>query len=267
MKAKRVSILLAITALSALTLFLVMLCDAEAATEETGTSFPALPDTLAGYKETITIGPDGNARVEIAVVLGQGGFGDLLMPFDFEDGSDFTILSGPAFFGTGTGDQPRPTLMALGRRMLNLHTTADAAAGDTVRVSAHVPGWFDSEASRRPYGVFFLSRRYVNFSAFVLRDFQVVLELAPGMVVHTIDRVVPAYEPKKSPVPPFAISHSGERVTATIKAAMLPPAAESRIDLRIRPARRGLIPLIAGIAFAGLYLLFFRDVLKPKKTE
>lgn len=86
MRARKIAILLAITAVSALTLFLVVLADSDA--------FGAEPDPQYSQGANDLEWPDGKARVEVLVVLGDGGSGDLRLPLVFEDASDFKVLSG-----------------------------------------------------------------------------------------------------------------------------------------------------------------------------
>jgi len=49
--------------------------------------------------------------------------------------------------------------------------------------------------------------------------------------------------------------------------ADLAPAGSCRLEMNIRPHRRGPIPLLVGLLAAVGYLVFFRDVLRPKETE
>lgn len=269
MKARGVSIFLTVLALSALTLFLVTLLDGEAQGSEPGDgrAMSAQPDTLLDYEETITVGPDGTTLVEVALVIGRGGSGDLLLPFEFDDGKDFTILSGPAFFGEDEAGVSLPTIMVLGQNMLNLWTPETAAMGDTVRVAATIPDWFRKEESRKPHGEYFLQRRYVNHSRFVMGVFRMNLVLPPGMVVHSIIKVVPDFDPKKNPQPPYSISRSEGLARVGVEVKNLAPASVAQLDINIRPSRRGWIPLIGGLIAVILYLIFYRDVLKPKETE
>jgi len=268
MRARRVAILLTITAISALTLFLISVLDGEALAATVGDHVAAaVPDTLLAYEETVTIGPDGNSHIEILVVLGSGGLVDLLLPFEYENGDDFSILSGPVKFGRDPDRVEPETIEILGRRMLNLRTLDTAAAGDTVRVAARVADWLQWEAAKQPYGEFDLQRRYVNYSRFVFQEFHLNLVLPRGMVVHAIKKVTPDFDPKKNSTPPFAITRSDDRVRATIATRDLPPAGTVQLGLNIRPGRHGLVPLIGGLIAAVLYLVFFRDVLKPKEVE
>lgn len=266
MKARRVAIMLGIVAISALTLFLVTLLDTEAR-GETVQGLAAIPDTLWRYEESILIGPDGDSAVEITVVIGKGGKGDLLLPFDFDVGDDFALLSGPAFFRQDTVGVTQPVIQVLGRNMLNLETYAKAAAGDTLHVVAGLPGWYKKDDFKRPFGEYALKSSFVNFSRFVIRSFRQNLVLPPGMLVHSVTKVEPEYNAKKNPRPPFDFGNRGERVQAGISATNLEPAGLVRLEVNIRAERRGLIPLILGLLAAALYLVFYRDVLKPKETE
>jgi hypothetical protein len=266
MKAKRVTILLGIVAISALTLFLITLMDTEARGQTTA-ELSAVPDTLWYYEESILIGPDGDSAVEITAVIGIGGSGDLLLPFLFDGGDDFSLLSGPATFVRDAEGVEQPVIRVLGRNMLNLATFETAAAGDTVRVLAHIPDWYTMEESKRPFGEYALKGGYTNFSRFVMRDFRQNLVLPPGMLVHSVTKVFPEYNAKKNPRPPFDFGTRGDKVLAGITAKNLEPAGVVKLELHIRPERRGIIPLVLGLLAAVLYLIFYRDVLKPKETE
>jgi hypothetical protein len=266
MRARKVAFMLAISALSALTMFVITLpsCADPAAAAELPPR-AAVPDTLASYQETVIAGPEGDARVEIVAVIGRGEFQDLLVPFDFDDGADFSITSGPARFRRDSGGLIAPTVMMLGHRMLNLECT-DAVAGDTVRVTAALPGWFAGAAKERPFGEHRVDRRFVNTSDHVMADLRVGLVLPQGMVVHSVEKVVPSYDPKKNPEPPFSVAKDGDRVVVSLARGMVNPAAAVELGVNIRPARRGPLILIVGLVLAALYLMFFRDVLKPQEA-
>jgi hypothetical protein len=269
MKARKVAIMLALTALTGLTLFVISLVDSEAFGAEAPSGFhaPAVPDTLEYLGEKLTIGPDGNANVEIMAVLAKGGSGDLLLPLAFEETQDITILSGPISFGLDSTGSVQPVREVLGYIMLNLQVDSSAIPGDTLIVSARVPGWFDRKEAAEEYGEFRMTRNYVNTSVLVFRDFRLGLDLPEGMLVHSVINVVPDFNPKASPQPPYEIGRMGDRGWATLHQVNLAPAQSCMLDLHVRPARRGVIPLFTGLAAAILYLAFFRDVLKAKETE
>jgi hypothetical protein len=260
MRLQKTLVLLALTALSAITIFLVLLVDPAAG----AVPAPADPDTLSGYMESVRVGSDGDAEIEIRFVLGRGGPGGLLLPFEYDGGSDFRITSGPARFPL-EGSGPRRTV--LGHRMLAVEAAPEAAVGDTVRIAARVPGWYDAESSRRPFGESGLSRRLLNTSSYVLRDLQLRIVLPPGQVVQAMDKLVPSYDPKRNPTPPYAIERLGDRLAVTLAVETLPPSGAVELGFGTRPARRPRLPLYLGLALAVLYLIFFRDVLKPAEGE
>ena len=264
---RKVVLWLAILVISALTLFVISLLDADAigAPDVAGRDLPAVPDTLLFYREALFLGPDGTATVEVAAVPAKGGFGDLLLPFAFSDGVDFRILSGPVSFAGNEGGPGSPTRRVLGSRMLDLRWTGDPAPGDTIVVRSDLPGWFDRAKARKAYGEFALSRSFVNTSEYVLRDFELATVLPEGMLVHSVTRVEPEYDSKKNPEPPFRVGRDADRGWASLHRSDLVPAGTARLDLNFRPAKRGSLPLIVGIALALLYLAFFRDVLRPGK--
>jgi len=88
MRARKIAVLLAITAISALTMFFIVLADTDAFGAETDQQY-------SGCETPLLKGPDSKARVEVLAVLGDGGSGDLRLPLVFENTTDFKPLSGP----------------------------------------------------------------------------------------------------------------------------------------------------------------------------
>jgi hypothetical protein len=86
MRARKVAVLLAIIAVSALTLFFIVLLDAEA--------LGAVPPPQASGASTISNGPDEKSEVEILAVLEEGGHGDLRPSLIRLGSHTFTFPSG-----------------------------------------------------------------------------------------------------------------------------------------------------------------------------
>ncbi len=254
MRAKKITIMLWVTVISLLTLLVIVLSD------DTVLANEVVPDTLDYYEEMVTVQADGSALVKITAVTGDGSGQALRFPFAFEDGEDFQVVSGSV-------EIDGPTVMHRGHRLLGVRFLPGAMAADTIAVTAVVPGVFDRESAALEFGEFALNRSFVNTSDLVMRNFHLSVDLPEGMLVHAVRKVHPAYNPKQSPKPPFHISRLGSRGRAELYIDLLPPAANVEMDLSIRPVRRGLLPLVLGLIAAVLYLVFFRDVLKKKKTE
>lgn len=252
--------MLLLTAVSALTLFLVVLLGG---TARAAGAEAARPDTLAYFADVLAVDADGDATVSVTAVLGRVSSMDLLLPWQFEGGRGHQIVRGPALFGPGAGGEASPLVDVLGRPHWNLLLAPGAAAGDTVVLAAVVPGWYDREASRREFGVHALARSWINTSRFVMEDFRLGLVLPPGLLVDAVGATTPAYDASRSPQPPYGVGRDGDRGTCEIRAAALAPAGRVGLALEARPVRRGPVPLWAGLVLAVLYLVFFRDVLKP----
>jgi len=257
MRAAKAVVILAMIAVTAVTIFIILLLDAGRA-EAAAT---AAPDTLALLQETIQVGPDGSAEVEVMVVLGGGGGGGLLLPFAFPAPERFTPPSGPARFR----DPAAPLADRLGHRMVSLELLPDARAGDTVRVRAAVPAWYDMARTRKAHGVHPVRRELVNTSADVIAVAVTRVVLPPGYTVHAVGEVVPRFDPKDSPTPPYAIGVQDGRVVIVQRAERVGTAGRMVLSFEMRAARRGAVPLAAGLLLALLYLVKFRDVLQPGK--
>lgn len=260
MRARRIAIMLLLTAVGALTLFVIMLLETPARAAEVPA---ARPDTLAAFRETLSVAADGDAVVTVTAVVGRVSSMDLLLPWQYAGGRDHQIVRGPATFRTGPDGSPAPLVDVLGRSCWNLQLAAEAAPGDTVVATAVLPGWYDASGSRRQFGVHRFALAWVNTSRFVLREFSLALELRPGLLVDAVGATTPAFNPSRSAAPPYAVGRVGDRGTFTLAVAGLAPADRTAFTVDARPARRGPVPLLAGVALAVLYLVFFRDVLKP----
>ncbi len=88
MRARKAVILLALTALTALTMFFVMLADSAA--------IGAVVDQDRDRFRREWSGPDGKTEVEVSAEWGDGGVGDLRPPLTGENARDFAIPFGPA---------------------------------------------------------------------------------------------------------------------------------------------------------------------------
>lgn len=257
MRAAKIVVMLAITAVAAVTIFIILLLDAGAA----DAAMTAVPDTLALLEETIRVGSDGSAEVEVTAVLGRGGGGGLLLPFAFPAPQGFTPPSGPARFS----DADAPQVLYLGHRVVSLDLLPGAQPGDTVRVLARVPSWYDMAGTRKAHGVHAVRREFVNTSRHVIAAATTRVVLPPGYMVQSVGDVVPKFDPKANPSPPFAIGTRDGRVEISQHAERVTPSGRMVLAFEMRAARRGVVALAAGLLLAVFYLARFRDILNPGK--
>ncbi|MBE0565746.1 MAG: hypothetical protein IH621_07320 [Krumholzibacteria bacterium] len=263
MKARRVAFMLLVLALSALTLFVIVLLDEAAQAAEIASAADARPDTLAAYSEIVSVAPGGDAVVTVTAVVGRVSSMTLLLPWGYGGGRGHRIVNGPVGFAPGADGEIAPLVAVLGVPHWNLRLLPGAAPGDTVVIEATVPGWHDEDAARRQFGAQAYASTWVNTSRFVLRDFRLGLELPAGQAVDAVDATTPSFNANRTPQPPYVIGRRGDRGTFTVGVASLPPAGRVAFALDSRPARRGPLPLALGAVVCVLYLVIFRDVLKP----
>ncbi|HPF69728.1 MAG TPA: hypothetical protein PLQ13_03580 [Candidatus Krumholzibacteria bacterium] len=262
MRARRVMIMLLLAAISALTLFVVVLFGGAAEAAECPAS--AVPDTLASCRDHLDVAASGDAIASVTVVLGRVSSMDLLLPCSCGDGRGHVITKGPAAFGADASGAPLPIVEVLGRPHWNLRLLAGAAPGDTIVAEAVVPGWYDADATRREFGVHALGRSWVNSTPAVVRRMELGLSLPPGLLVERVGATTPGFNANRSPEPPYRILREGDRDVFVITTTDLEPSGRSAFALEARPGRRGPMALAVGVLLAALYLLSFRDVLKPE---
>jgi hypothetical protein len=249
--------MLLLTAVSAITIFLVVLLSPPAHAAE--------PDTLSAYRESVTVLADGQARVLVTAVLGRVRSRDLLLPWLHEGGRDHEILRGPVSFGVDSAGVAKAITTVVGRPHWNLILDETMAAGDTIAITATVPEWFQHGDTPGQFGSHRLALEFVNTSRFVLAPFAFELILPSGMLVNRVLRTVPAYNPNKNPRPPYSIGRQGDRGSLVLTVATLAPSDRTAMIVTARSARRGWLPLALGGLAAFLYLAFFRDVLRPSR--
>jgi len=105
MKARKIAILLAVAAVSVVTLFVITLIDGTAlgATDSGRQTTGPVPVVVGSGQDSGIPGSGGAKFIEVLVVPAEGGSSDLLAPFATGNGRDFKALSGPVVDRPGHG--------------------------------------------------------------------------------------------------------------------------------------------------------------------
>ena len=220
-------------------------------------------DTLALLGHRVSLTADGDAVLTTTVVRASAGPGEVLLPFGFDRADSFTVAGGHAVFPEDSAGAPAPLRLASRRRLLVL-AFGPGATGETTLVRCRLRSFVDWAAARGEFSAYALGHTFINDSELSLGTYRLVLDLPPGYRVRRITGTEPAYKAEDSPVPPFAVGLAGGRSFASMKAAHLRPGGRVRLGIQAEHARRGGVPLVAGIALVLLYLWFFRDVVAAR---
>jgi hypothetical protein len=221
---------------------------------------PAGVDTVAFLEQRVSLSVGGDAGLTVTVVLAADGPGEALLPFGLGPADSFTVAGGDVAFAPDADGVPAPLRLASRRRMLALGLGPAAAAGDTVVVRCRLPEFVDWDDAGGQFGAYDVAWTFLNDSDLSIGVYRLVLVVPQGYGVRRVTGTEPAYKPKSSPVPPYAVGREGGRGFASLAAAHLRPGGRARLGIQAERAGRGPVPLVAGVLVTLLYLWFFRDV-------
>jgi hypothetical protein len=220
-------------------------------------------DTLALLGHRVSVLPDGDAVLTTTIVRAAPGSGEALLPFGFDRADSFTVTGGGAAFPGDSSGAPAPLRLASRRRLLAL-SFGPGAAGETTLVRCRLRKFVDWAGARGGFAAYTLGHTFINDSELSLGLYRLVMDLPPEYHVRRITGTEPAYKAEDSPVPPYAVGVTGGRSFASMKTAHLRPGGRVRLGIQAEHARRGQVPLVAGIVLALLYLWFFRDIVAAR---
>lgn len=209
---------------------------------------------LRRYEETVLLAADGSAAVRVVLEFRRGGGGLLLL----------SVRSAALRDVRAKGVEllaPRPVEKG-GNHFLALAPPAGAAAAE---VAFTVDGYFRAGGRPGPFNTRKLEYRFVNVSFAAVERFSVDLVLPTGRVFNALGRFVPEPE-RQGMVIPFAIVRRDGRLAGRIVLEGLGLGDEVALECTTRPARRSRWLLLALAALALAYLVFFRDVLRERRS-
>ncbi|MBK8167669.1 MAG: hypothetical protein IPK64_17120 [bacterium] len=228
---------------------------------------PSRADTLAALHHRLDLAADGAAELLVTAVLGAPGPAVLRLPFGYDGASGFSTAVAPV--GPTIADDVSPALPRElnGRLLLEVAVDSTAATGDTVRVSCRLAKAADWDRLRSAFGAHDLSRRFVNDTELTIGSYRLVLVLPPEFRIRQVTGSEPAFKPRVSPTPPYALTRVADRDQVTLAAGTLRPGAQASLGLIAERTGRGKVPLVAGLSLAALYLIFFRKQVGRTRPE
>jgi hypothetical protein len=205
------------------------------------------------------------ARVE---VNGIGGVGKLDLPFAaWGDVEDFKLVEATV--------EGKVDLVTKGAAP---HLTATLPAGtDTavLRFSFKLPapkspvmnvkGQDTAKAVEGESRFKTIAHRFMNSTRFPVERYRLEVLLPEGYVVHTVPEALPKAKAKETTSRVRLIEKDG-RQGAVLEMAGLRLGDATSMRIEYEPAKKSLAVLWFGLLLSVLYLMFFRDVLRPKST-
>lgn len=210
---------------------------------------------IVSLSEKIALDAAGTAAVEVAVKLAKAEPGTLLVPTSFKSADGLKVDGLPGATVALTEKD--------GVRAFAIATSVAPTEKDAVKLSFAVPGYYDWKKEKvADFGNRSLEARFLNTLPVKVQSYKMELMLPAGFVVNTVDDSNPKLT-SKSPTPPYQILRTGDQYGITIKASKLGIGDTSFVRIRFKDGSKSTGFLLAGLALCGLYLVGFRDTVKP----
>jgi len=210
---------------------------------------------IASLTEKIALDASGAAKVEIAVKLAKAEPGTLLVTTGFKT-ADGLKIEGLAGATVALAEKD-------GVRVFAITTPVAPSEKDPVKLSFTVPGFYDWKKEKvADFGNRGLEYRFLNTLPTRVQSYAMELMLPAGYVVNTVEDSMPKLT-SKSPAPPYQIVRNGDQYGIAIKASKLGVGDFSMVRIRFKDGNKSTGFLLAGLAVCALYLIGFRDTVRP----
>jgi len=216
--------------------------------------------SLTYYNETIDLGADGGATVTVRCCLpGLSPEGAFPLPYAFSSWPDSFVPGGALreVFSRTVHD----------RRRLYVAVTGIVTEKDTLEYRFHVPdaSTFGRDATG-DFGNRSIAYRLVQSSDSPVALMSVRILLPEGVAVNRIVATTPAGK-SNSAQSPFAIGKLNGRHCVTLTDSSVGQGDVLSLVFEAKPEARSPLILVALVLGAVVYLILFRDLLKPGQPQ
>jgi hypothetical protein len=186
------------------------------------------------------------------------------VPLGFTEVEGLTLMEGPKGVRLELGPSK-------GQRLLHVFLPEGVPTEATLNITFSVSRAFLSlepapgEKATLPNGSRLFRHAFVNTQEGVIGIYRFELLFPDGLMAQAIREQLP--KPKKSEVGPrVLLAKIAGRQAAILQFANLRQGDDTSMVVELVPVRKSLGWLLVGLALAGLYLFYFRDIVTPKKT-
>ncbi len=208
---------------------------------------------IALYEEEVSLDRSGDAIVTTRIQLTGEAPASLLLPFSYEVAEDLSVRP-----------RQRVTVAAVeiaGTKALELRCPQGSLRSLTVRYT--LPRRYDWSAPPEAFGNRRVGHELVQTQHLKIDRYQLRMILPQGFRVNEVLRTTPPFNPKKASELPFELGEKDGRATVELAVSGLALGDRVGLELEAKSARRSASVWIAGLLVSLLYLIFFRDVLRP----
>ncbi len=220
-----------------------------------GLAMPAGAVEIASMTEKIAVDPAGAAQVEIGLKLAKAEPGTILIPSSFKTADNLKI--------EGLPDASVALVDKDGIRAFAI-TAKDAPTDkQTIKLTFAAPGFYDWKGEKlADFGNRSMQYRFMNTLPAKVQSYKLDLILPAGYVINTVDESQPRLT-SKSPTPPYQIVKADDRYGISIKSSKLGVGDTCMVRFRFKDGSKSVGFLVASLAVCGLYLVGFRDSVRP----
>ncbi len=212
---------------------------------------------IALYEEEVSLERSGDAIVTTRIELAGETPARLRLPFSYEVAEDLSV-------------QPRKgvevaAVEVAGTRALELRFHSPRGSLRPLTVRYTLPRLYDWSAPPEAFGNRRVGHQLVQTQHLEIDRYRLRVILPAGFRVNEVLETTPPFNPKKASELPFELGEEHGRASVALVADGLVLGDRVGLELEAKSSRRSAALLIAGLLVSALYLIFFRDVLRPSE--
>jgi len=218
---------------------------------------------IKSYQVRLETSPDGSGRGFATVQVSACTPGQMNLPLGFSKIEDLKLDAAPQGVRVELGPSNGQTLLHV---FLPVSTAAELTLqfSFAVRQAFLVPEAGPGEKSTLPAGSRLFRHTFVNTQEGTIGSYRFELLFPEGTMAQAIREQLP--RPKKSEVGPRALLTKIEgRQGAILQFASVKQGDDTSMLLEVVPDRKSFGWLIVGLLLGAVYLVYFRDLVAPKK--
>ncbi len=214
---------------------------------------------VALYDEEVSLDLSGDAVVTTRIELTGEAPARWWLPFGHQVAEDLSVRSGN---GVEAAAVEVTAVEVAGTGALELRSRGSIRSL-TVRYT--LPRLHDWSAPPEAFGNRRVAHQLVQTQPLAIDRYRLRLILPEGFRVNDVLETTPPFHPKKASELPFELGEEHGRATVELAARDLALGDRVGLKLEAKSAKRSATLWIAGLVVCLLYLVFFRDVLRPSK--